>query len=302
MELRHLRYFVAIAEEGSFTRAAERLWVAQPGLSSQTRRLEAELGVTLLERHSRGVQLTAAGTVFLARARAALAAADAAGAVGRDLRAGVAGAVRLGLAGGARWPGAAGLLERFARAHERVEVGVVEGHGGALWRDVRDGRLDAVIAPALFGSADLARIALGAAPWVVIVGGGHRLGGSGPLAAGELRGERVLVSGHRDGAGYDRAVAELLAALGVTAALVAGGPGPALGAAVARGDALALTTTPDALAPGVSARALRPERTLAFELLWRPEASSPALDALIRTARDSAAPTPTARPVLAAVN
>jgi DNA-binding transcriptional LysR family regulator len=98
MELRHLRYFVAIAEERSFTRAAERLWVAQPGLSSQTRRLEEELGVQLFERHSRGVDLTAAGELFLERARAAIAAADAAAAVGADLQAGLAGTVRLGLA------------------------------------------------------------------------------------------------------------------------------------------------------------------------------------------------------------
>ena len=69
MELRHLRYFVAIAEERSFTRAAERLWVAQPGLSTQMRRLEAELGVKLFERHTRGADLTRAGELFLERAR-----------------------------------------------------------------------------------------------------------------------------------------------------------------------------------------------------------------------------------------
>src|SRR5208283_4403329 len=103
MELRHLRYFVAIAEERSFTRAAERLWVAQPGLSTQMRRLEAELGVQLFERHTRGVDLSQAGKLFLERARVAIAAADTAAATGRDLDAGVIGSVRLGVAGGARW-------------------------------------------------------------------------------------------------------------------------------------------------------------------------------------------------------
>src|SRR6201995_1194610 len=88
MELRHLRYFVAIAEERSFTRAAERLWIAQPGLATHVRRLEAELGVRLLDRHPRGVSLTQAGEVFLERARVAVAAADTALATGRDLRAG----------------------------------------------------------------------------------------------------------------------------------------------------------------------------------------------------------------------
>jgi len=76
MEIRELRYFVAIAEERSFTRAAERLWIAQPGLSQQMRALERELGVKLLERHPRGVTLTAAGELFLERARVALAATD----------------------------------------------------------------------------------------------------------------------------------------------------------------------------------------------------------------------------------
>src|SRR2546429_9869440 len=97
MELKHLHNFVAIAEERSFTRAAERLWVAQPGLSTQIRRLETELGVKLFERHTRGADLTQAGELFLERARVALAAADAAGATGRDLEAGLARRARAGL-------------------------------------------------------------------------------------------------------------------------------------------------------------------------------------------------------------
>ena len=76
VELRHLRYFVAVAEELNFTRAAARLRTAQPSLSQQIRRLEREVGVQLLERTNRRVQLTAAGRVFLREARELLNHAD----------------------------------------------------------------------------------------------------------------------------------------------------------------------------------------------------------------------------------
>src|ERR1700754_2629404 len=113
MELRHLHYFVVVAEERSFTRAAERLWIAQPGLSTQIRQLETELGVQLFARHTRGVELTQAGELLLERARVVVGAADAARATGRDLEAGRIGSVRLGIAAGARWGRVAGVLHQF---------------------------------------------------------------------------------------------------------------------------------------------------------------------------------------------
>src|SRR3954466_13092334 len=309
MELRHLRYFVAIAEERSFTRAAERLWVAQPGLSTQIRRLESELGIQLFERHTRGVDLTDAGELFLERARTALAAADAARSTGQDLEEGLVGSVRLGIVAGAGWPGTAALLGQFGRERPAVEVTVVEACGGTLLRDLRDGRLDAMIAPSEFGSADMPRVRLGREPWLVLAGRGpppagpgpgrgHPLAGAGPVAAPELEGELFVVTGHRDGAGYDRLVADTLGALGVIAALERGGPGPAMLAAVAGGDALALTTTPDVAMGGVMARPISPARRVEFALLWRDETPAPALSELIRCAEASAgAP----RPILAAV-
>jgi DNA-binding transcriptional LysR family regulator len=300
MELRHLRYFVAVAEERSFTRAAERLWVAQPGVSTQIRRLETELGVRLLERHTRGADLTQAGELFLERARVALAAADAAGATGRDLAAGLVGSVRLGIASEARWRPAADLLWRFSHERPAVELTVLEAYGGTLWRDLRDGRIDALVAPTGHASPDLRALELGSESWVVLIGAGHRLAGLGPVAADDLDGEPVAVTGHRDGAALDRAVAELFEELGVAPELVPAAPGLALHAMVARSETLALTTAPDALPMGVIGRTLDPCRTLGFELLARDETPSPALASLIDLAAATAARPPATR-TLAAV-
>jgi DNA-binding transcriptional LysR family regulator len=299
MELRHFRYFVAIAEERSFTRAAERLWVAQPGLSTQIRRLETELGVRLFERHTRGVDLTPAGALFLERARVALAAVEEAGAIGRDLERGTVGAIRLGLATTARWRGTSSLLGRFARERAGVELTVLEGYGGTMWRDLRDGHLDAMIAPAACASGDLQRLELGAEPWVVLVGRDHRLAGIGPVEAGELEGEQIAVTGHRDGACYDRAIAEMLAEAAVPATLVAAGPEQARYRMLQEGTVVVLTTAPDALPQGVVARRLEPARGLAFTLLWRDDAPSPALREFVRIAAELAGRPPNSRPALA---
>jgi DNA-binding transcriptional LysR family regulator len=281
MELRHLRYFVAVAEERSFTRAAERLWIAQPGLSTQVRRLETEMGVQLLERHPRGVNLTQAGELFLSRARAALAAADVAAATARDLEAGAIGSVRLGVASGPSWPLTMDVLSRFSHERPRVELSVLQGYGGALWRELRDSHLDALLGPAGHAGPDLKSLDLGSSPWVVLTGNGHRLAGDGPIAAAELAGERVAVTGHRDGFAVDRAVGEVLAELGVAAELVPSGPWPVMHAAVAANEVVALTTTSTTPPSGVNVRELAPRRMLPFELVWRAEGAPPALAAFI---------------------
>jgi DNA-binding transcriptional LysR family regulator len=85
MELRHLRYFVAVAEELNFSRAAERLHVSQPPLSQQVKQLEEEVAVQLLERNTRWVRLTSAGRLFLEHARLVLAQVDGAVLAAREL-------------------------------------------------------------------------------------------------------------------------------------------------------------------------------------------------------------------------
>ena len=302
MELRHLRYFVAIAEERSFTRAAERLWIAQPSLSTQIRRLEQELDIRLFERHTRGVDLTDAGELLLERARAALAAAEIARCTGGDLKTGVLGTLRMGVCTAPRFSGTASLLHAYGRARPAVEVSVHESYGGALARDLRDGRLDAVIAPSIFADADFRGVDLGVEPWVVLVGAAHRLAGRDALGVQDLAGEDVVVTGHRDGAGYDRAVAETLTELGLTPALRTGGPGPALLTDVAAGSGVALGTAACATDPSLTVHTLAPARALGFRLLWQVETPAPALGELIRIAEELTMGTRTgARPALRAV-
>jgi len=103
MELRHLRYFVAVAEECHFGRAAERLHIAQPPLSQQIRQLEAELGVQLLTRSTRRVELTPAGARYLERTRTILAGVDAAGEEATLVADGRTGRVAIGFTGSATY-------------------------------------------------------------------------------------------------------------------------------------------------------------------------------------------------------
>lgn len=111
MELRHLRYFVAVAEQRHFGRAAVRLHMAQPPLSQQIRQLEAELGIELLRRTTRRVDLTDAGAAFLQRAREVLAAVDAASAEAQRIGAGLEGRLVVGCVGSATYS----LLPSLAR-------------------------------------------------------------------------------------------------------------------------------------------------------------------------------------------
>ncbi len=144
MDLRQLSYFVAVAEEGQFTRAAARVLVAQPAVSAQIRRLERELGEPLFHRDQRRVRLTAAGEALLPHARAALAAAER----GRDtiasLRGVLHGRLRVGIAGPVDHRLAEALGD-FHRAHPAVEITVTQEHNEPALAAVAEGRFDAAV-------------------------------------------------------------------------------------------------------------------------------------------------------------
>jgi DNA-binding transcriptional LysR family regulator len=122
VELRQLRYFVAVAEELHFRRAAARLHISQPPLSQQIAALESELGCRLLERTRRRVELTPAGEAFLRDARATLAELDVAVSTARAIDAGSAGVLHVGFVGSALLSIVPGAVQRFRRARPGVEI------------------------------------------------------------------------------------------------------------------------------------------------------------------------------------
>ena len=123
MELRHLRYFVAVAEERHFGRAAQRLHMAQPPLSQQIRQLEAELGLTLLTRTTRRVDLTPAGAAYLERAREILGAVDAAGHEAASIASGRRGRLLIGCVGSATYSLLPALARTLRTELPEVEIG-----------------------------------------------------------------------------------------------------------------------------------------------------------------------------------
>jgi len=143
MELRHLRYFVAVAEVLSFRRAAEHLHMAQPPLSAQIKYLETELKVKLLQRTTRSVGLTPAGRVFLEEARAVLAAAAQAGQRAHDAQRGLAGTLRLGIIAPATGGWLAGILRRFRQAYPGVQLSLFDLTSTEQLRRLNDRELDA---------------------------------------------------------------------------------------------------------------------------------------------------------------
>jgi len=145
MELRQLEYFVAVAEEASFTRAAARVHVAQPGVSAQVRQLERELGAPLFDRAGRTVRLTEVGAAVLPHARAALEAVGGIRLTADELAGLVRGRVAVGMIVGCGSVDLADLLADFHRRHPSVEITLSEDNSDRLIEAIRAGQLDLAI-------------------------------------------------------------------------------------------------------------------------------------------------------------
>jgi DNA-binding transcriptional LysR family regulator len=142
MEIRQLEYFVAVAEEASFTRAAERVHISQSGVSAQIQQLERELGATLIDRSGRTATLTAAGAAALERARAVLVSVTAVRQAVDDVTDLIRGRLVVGMVTACTVTPLFDALAAFHRAHPGVEVSLIEDNSDQLVERVRSGAMD----------------------------------------------------------------------------------------------------------------------------------------------------------------
>lgn len=187
LDFRALRYFVAVAEELHFTRAAERMYIAQPALSEQIRRLEGELGVELLRRTTRKVELTPAGEEFLSRARRILAEADEALADASRAARGETGSLRVANGATAGVELVPRVLHAFREARPRVHLDLRQIEWEDYTGGLRDGSVDAAFVWLPFQHEGLSFEIVHEEPRVVALEEGHAL-----AAERELRVEQFV--------------------------------------------------------------------------------------------------------------
>lgn len=194
MELRHLRYFLVVAEEENFHRAAERLHVSQSPLSRQIKDLERELRVQLLQPQGRGIKLTDAGRRFAERARVLLRNADDAATEARDVAEGRQGTITIGFETGTSFLGRlANLLMRFRARMPGITIQLAPMTSAEQWEALRTGRIAmgyGFYAPSdnSLGHLEVSRDRLG-----VVLATNHRLASKKKVRVTDLANERVLL-------------------------------------------------------------------------------------------------------------
>ncbi|VVE17093.1 LysR family transcriptional regulator [Pandoraea morbifera] len=297
MDLRQLRYFVAVAEERHFGRAAQRLSMTQPPLSQQIRALEASLGAPLFVRTNRSVELTAVGRQLLPEVRRILADADALPALAQGLAHGEVGTLSLGFVSTADYGILPPLLREFGQRYPRVRLQLLEATSDVQVEALMDGRIDAGLfippVPARYAN-ELSYLPIVREPLMLALPAGPD-GNADATASGEVvsladyADEPLVIFPRRVAPAFHDIIMGCYATLGLTprvgqeaiqmqtiVSLVSAGMGVAL--------------VPQSLChlrrTGVTYRALRESSTLIETgLLWRTAEVSPVLHGFLETAR-----------------
>ncbi len=291
MEFRHLRYFLVLAEELHFGRAARRLAISQPPLSLNIQQLEASVGARLLTRNSKSVQLTAAGLAFVPAARALLEQAASAANLAKDVSEGMAGSLTIGFSGTMLFSGLPLILARFQADHPRLRLLLKELSSSEQLVELVQGRLDLGFVHTTRVPPELSQIRVASQAFVGCLPASHALAGQATLALAQLQGEPFAVVSKAVSPDYHERILALCAASGFdpeiryelrhwlsVVSLVAQGMGVALVPAALQ---------QSALAGAVFVPLQEDAMTYETHCLWKTSRDSPALAAFVHAVRTS---------------
>jgi DNA-binding transcriptional LysR family regulator len=293
VELRRLRYFIAVAEELNFHRAAELLHVAQPAVSQQVRKLEIELGVDLLRRNRQSVTLTAAGVSFLDEARRTLRQAEAAARAARQAGEGSHGRLHIGYPPGPLPLRLAETVTRFAARFPYVEVAPEAAAARQAVGDVTDGRLDLAVAGLPILAPALTITPLSEERVVAAVPHRHPLSGRPELDLRQLGETPLIVLPRADDPAFHDSVLAACRSAGVAPAIVEAAESGVDHAMLLVAAGLGVAVLPEAAtryaAPAVRFLPVTPPQLVAqVGLLARPDDPNPAVRGFIGLATDRA--------------
>ncbi|HTW84233.1 MAG TPA: LysR family transcriptional regulator [Candidatus Sulfotelmatobacter sp.] len=291
MELRDLRYFVAVAQARSFSRAAEALHLAQPSLSQAIKKLENELGVALFARAHHLVELTDAGAAFLREARTVLAQAAVAADTARMVGNGTIGQLRIGFIDSSALRIMPELVRRYRAAHPGVRLHFIELSTAQQIAALKADEIDVGIARGPVWDPELAGVRVATEELYVALAATHPLAPRETLGIGELRDELFVLYPPTKGtglydevlrlchdAGFEPAVAQEVNEIPMICGLAASGAGVAIVPGSARVIAI----------EGLRYVRLEPPATIERWALWRETAKLPAIAAFVDVANGMA--------------
>ncbi|MCP4559101.1 MAG: LysR family transcriptional regulator [Bosea sp.] len=283
MELRRLRCFATVAELLHFGRAAERLKIAQPALSLQIQLLEKELGVVLLERDRRRVELTPVGAILLGEVREILAREERARLIVQCARRGELGRIEIGYVGSVAYSGVlARSVTSLGRQAPDIELSIHELELEEQLDQLREGRIDVAFLrlPAGDKAKELAVVPICEEEVMIALPIGHRLSECGGIRPAALASETFLATNLREGLGFFDTQLQICRDAGFEPRIAARARHFATMmnlVAVGRGVALVPSPVSRLALPGVVYRALQTRRTSPVAVLHRPGDRAPAL-------------------------
>jgi DNA-binding transcriptional LysR family regulator len=288
-----MRYFVAVAEHGNFTRAADELHVAQQAVSQQIRALEATLGATLFRRNSRNVELTPEGEVFLADARRVLAASDTAVRRVQAASRGETGTLRLVYTILAAYETTPALLELLRTRHPQLKLGAREVYGAQVPALLLGGQADVALVATSSYPPGLRQRLIRREALRLVVGTDSALAGRDEVDLSELKDERFEVWPREVAPGYYDVVVGACRAAGFEPMLDTHGAGAWVWCddiVRGRGVGLIVESASGQFPPGIEVVDLAPPRpTLAINAVWAEDNEQPAIERFLDSATSLAA-------------